>query len=92
MLRAVMIKPGEVRFEDVPRLDLKEGEVLVEVRNIGICGSDIHVFHGEHIYKKYPMVLGHEIFGEVVETGKGVDKIKRRERVTIRPSPGGKNG
>ena len=85
MLRAVIVKPGEVRIEEVAKPTLKEGEVLIEIRNVGICGSDIHVFHGEHIYKTYPVIPGHEFSGEVVETGEGVDKIKTGEKVTVRP-------
>jgi len=79
MLQAIIIKPGEIRFEDVPKPSLKKGEVLIKVRNIGICGSDIHVFHGEHIYKSYPMIQGHEMSGKVVEVAKDVSNIKREE-------------
>ena len=46
MLQQVMTRPGEIVFEEVPIPSLKEGQVLVKIKRIGICGSDIHVFAG----------------------------------------------
>ena len=71
--------------EDVQYLDYEEpipgpGEVKVKVRASGICGSDIpRVLHnGVHFY---PIVLGHEFSGDVVEIGEGVTKVKVGDRV-----------
>ncbi len=85
MLQAIVVKPGKIKFKDIPKPSLKKGEALIRVRNIGICGSDIHVFHGEHVYKVYPMVQGHEMSGEVAKVASDVDSIKKGERVTLRP-------
>ena len=85
MLQAVVKKPGEIDIREVPAPSVEKGTVLIRVRNIGICGSDIHVFHGEHIYKEYPVIPGHEVSGEVVKTGDDVSGIKAGDRVTVRP-------
>ena len=75
--------------EDVQYLDYEEpipgpGEVKVKVRASGICGSDIpRVLHnGVHFY---PIVLGHEFSGDVVEIGEGVTKVKVGDRVSGAP-------
>ena len=47
-------------------------QVLVKIMNIGICGSDIHVYHGKHPFTKYPVTQGHEVSGEITELGKNV--------------------
>jgi L-iditol 2-dehydrogenase len=48
MLQQIMTKPGEIIFKEVPVPQLEDGQVMVKIRNIGICGSDIHVYHGKH--------------------------------------------
>ena len=45
------------------------GQVLVKIKRIGICGSDIHVYHGKHPYTKYPVTQGHEVSGQVAALG-----------------------
>ena len=85
MLQAVVVRPGSIEVRDVPVPSVQGSMVLIEVRNIGICGSDMHVFHGEHIYKEYPVILGHEVSGEVRETGDGVTGIESGDRVIVRP-------
>lgn len=46
-----------------------QNEVLIKVMKIGVCGSDIHVYHGKHPYTSYPVVQGHEVSGEIVKVG-----------------------
>lgn len=46
MLQQVMTNPGEIIFREVPVPEVKDNQVLVKIMNIGICGSDIHVYHG----------------------------------------------
>ena len=48
MLQQVMTNPGEIIFREVPVPEIKDNQVLVKIMNIGICGSDIHVYHGKH--------------------------------------------
>jgi L-iditol 2-dehydrogenase len=61
------------------------GQVLVKIHRIGICGSGIHVYHGKHPYTSYPVVQGHEVAGEVVGSGAGVEGLAAGDRVTIQP-------
>ena len=61
MLQQVMTNPGEIIFREVPVPEIKDNQVLVKIMNIGICGSDIHVYHGKHPFTKYPVTQGHEV-------------------------------
>ena len=59
MLQATMTSPGKIEYSEIPRPRPAAGEVLIEVKRIGVCGSDIHVYHGLHPYTSYPVVQGH---------------------------------
>ena len=70
---------GIVRVEEVPVPELGGGEVLIKVAACGICGTDIKkIFHA---YVPPPQILGHELAGTVVATGRGVTKWKPGDRV-----------
>lgn len=60
-------------------------EVIIQVQDVGICGSELHAFHGTHPYRKPPSVLGHEMVGTVVEIGADVNTFKPGDRVTVDP-------
>lgn len=85
MLQAKMIKAGEIVFEEVPIPKIRDEEVLIKVRRIGVCGSDIHVYHGKHPYTSYPVIQGHELSGEIVEAGKNVKDSRVGDSVTVQP-------
>ncbi len=85
MLKQVMTKPKEIIFEEVPVPQVKENEVLVKIMNIGICGSDIHVYHGQHPFTSYPVTQGHEVSGEITELGANVKDFCVGQKVTIEP-------
>ena len=85
MLQQIMTKPGEIIFKEVPLPQLEEGQVMVKIRNIGICGSDIHVYHGKHPFTSYPVTQGHEVSGEITEIGAGVKGFRIGQKVTIEP-------
>lgn len=70
----------DVRLEDMPTPKIGPGELLVKVMAGGICGSDVLEWYR---VKKAPKVLGHEISGEIVEVGEGVDKYKVGDRVFV---------
>ena len=70
----------DVRIEEVPTPTIGPGELLVKVMASGICGSDVMEWYR---IKKAPRVLGHEITGEVVEVGKGVDRYRVGDRVFV---------
>ena len=85
MRQAVMTSPGVIEFKDVPRPEPGKGEVLVKVMSIGVCGSDVHVYHGLHPYTPYPVVQGHEVSCEIVSSGEGVEGFTAGDKVTIEP-------
>lgn len=85
MLQQVMTAPKEIRFDTVPVPQPGPGQVLVKIKRIGICGSDIHVYHGKHPYTKYPVTQGHEVSGRVVALGEGVTAFRVGQKVTIEP-------
>ena len=85
MIQQVMTAPGEISFHTVPDPTAKEDEVVVKIKRIGICGSDIHVYHGKHPFTKYPVTQGHEVSGEIVEAGKKVRNLRAGQKVTIQP-------
>lgn len=85
MKQAVMTEPGKIEFREADRPRPKEDEVLIEMKRIGVCGSDIHVFHGMHPYTSYPVVQGHEVAGIVVEVGSQVEDLSPRDKVTFTP-------
>jgi L-iditol 2-dehydrogenase len=70
----------DVRLEEVPTPQIGPGELLVKVLASGVCGSDVMEWYR---IKKAPRVLGHEIAGEIVEIGKGVDQYKVGDRVFV---------
>jgi 2-desacetyl-2-hydroxyethyl bacteriochlorophyllide A dehydrogenase len=71
-LRALLcVKPGELAVVERPRPVPGPGEVLVRIRRAGVCGTDLHIYEGSHPFLEYPRVIGHELSGEVVETGPG---------------------
>ena len=85
MLQQVMTNPGEIIFREVPVPEVKDDQVLVKIMNIGICGSDIHVYHGKHPFTKYPVTQGHEVSGEIAKVGKDVTEFHEGQKVTIEP-------
>ena len=85
MLQEVMTAPKQIRFDTVPVPQAGPGQVLVKIKRIGICGSDIHVYHGTHPYTSYPITQGHEVSGQVAALGEGVTQFRVGQRVTIEP-------
>ena len=71
-MRALLcVKPGELAVIERSRPAPGPGEVLVRIRRAGVCGTDLHIFEGSHPFLEYPRVIGHELSGEVEETGPG---------------------
>jgi L-iditol 2-dehydrogenase len=85
MKQAVMTAPGKIQFHDVPVPALGAGQVLLRMKRIGVCGSDIHVFHGKHPYTSYPVVQGHEVSGVVEQVAPGVKGFSPGDPVTLQP-------
>ena len=75
MRQAVLVEPKHIEFREVeaPKAsDLKEHQVLLNIKRIGICGSEIHSYHGCHPATFYPVVQGHEYSAVVVATAAAV--------------------
>src|SRR5215472_3973931 len=82
-MRAMVLKaPGELTAEQVARPHARDGEVLVRVTHSGLCGTDLKIYTGA-IPVRYPLIMGHEIAGEVVEGAAG--DVRTGDRVVIDP-------
>jgi L-iditol 2-dehydrogenase len=84
MKAAVLHGRDDLRFEEFPIPEVEEREVLVRVKATGICGSDIPRILGNGAHY-FPIVLGHEFSGEVVDVGKEVTSINIGDRVSGAP-------
>ncbi|HHV09588.1 MAG TPA: alcohol dehydrogenase catalytic domain-containing protein [Clostridiales bacterium] len=73
----------ELVEKEIPRP--KEGEALIKVKSVGICGSDIGAFRGTNPLVTYPRTIGHEIAGEVVTIGENKKGIKQGNKVILDP-------
>jgi L-iditol 2-dehydrogenase len=85
MKQAVMTTPGHIEMREVPVPVPSPTQVLVRMKRIGICGSDIHVFHGKHPYTPFPVVQGHEVSGVVEQVGAAVRGLAPGDQVTFQP-------
>lgn len=81
-MRAAVYYPSkEIKIEDLPIPKIGPGEVLLKVRACGICGTD--VLKVARALPKKPVVLGHELVGDVVQIGAGVEKFKTGDRLVV---------
>jgi L-iditol 2-dehydrogenase len=88
-MKAVFVESAyTVVVKDVSDPCLGENEVRIKVKAAGICGSDIHTYKGIHPFRIPPVIIGHELSGDVVEVGNKVTKVKIGDRVTVEPQDG----
>lgn len=80
MKTAVYYKNNDVRIEERPVPKISAGEILVQMKASGICGTDVMEWYR---IKKAPRVLGHEMAGEIIDAGAGVEKFKKGDRVFV---------
>lgn len=74
MMKSIVCQePGQLVMQQAEKPTAGAGEVLVKIRSIGVCGTDIHAYGGNQPFFSYPRVLGHELAGEIAEVGEGVD-------------------
>ncbi len=86
-MRAVVVeRPGVFGVHEVPAPRVGAGQVVVEVRACGVCGTDVHIAHGLFPPTPYPIVPGHEFAGVVVDVGDGVTDHAVGERVAVDPT------
>jgi alcohol dehydrogenase/L-iditol 2-dehydrogenase len=73
---------GSVEIREIDKPEIGEEDVLLEVANVGVCGSDLHQWTADHSWPvNYPVVLGHEFGGHIFELGAKVTKWKEGDRV-----------
>jgi len=82
---AKLVAPRKIVIEEAPKPTPGPHEVIIEVRYCGICGSDIHAYHGRHPFIHPPIVLGHEFSGVVHEVGESVEYVFRGQRAVVEP-------
>jgi L-iditol 2-dehydrogenase len=84
MPAAVFYAPGDIRLEEIEAPEAGPGEIVVRVRAAGICGTDVRIMKGG---KKVaaPIVIGHELAGEISALGEGVSGFQLGDRVTVEP-------
>jgi propanol-preferring alcohol dehydrogenase len=84
-MRALLFEaPGQpVRLVELPVPRPEPGQVLLKVRACGVCHTDLHILDGELSEPKLPLVLGHQIVGEVIQAGRGSTRFRAGERVGV---------
>jgi len=85
MKQAIMTAPGQIEIHEAAVPAPGPGEVLLRIQRIGVCGSDIHVYHGKHPYTGYPVVQGHEFSAVLESVGEGVTGLPPGTKVTSMP-------
>ena len=87
MMKAIKInKPGEIYVSEIPDAKWKKGYAVIEVKALGVCGSDVHAYAGKSPNVSYPLVIGHETAGIVVEVeDENRYGIKKGDRVVLDP-------
>ena len=90
MQAAVYFGPNDIRITEWPIPELEPGDVLLKVLAASICGTDLRILHGSHskFVDGIHRVPGHEIVGEVVEVGDGVEGIEIGQRFFVAPNMG----
>ncbi len=85
-MKAIRVpEPHRLEVAEMPRPEPGEGEVLIRVRAAGICGSDVHIYHGTNPLARYPRTVGHEFGGEVVQLGPGTEGPVQGTHVAVDP-------
>src|SRR5688500_18150991 len=77
-------EPFQLNFSESPLPEIAEGEVLIKIKHIGVCGTDLHAFEGTQPYFSYPRILGHELAATVADPGRSHD-FRKDEAVTVIP-------
>lgn len=85
MLSVVVDKPSRMAVCERPMPQPEAGELRVRVRYAGICGSDLHIFHGKNPFATYPRIIGHEFVGRVEAVGAGVGSERIDQTVVVDP-------
>ncbi len=82
---AVLTEAYRFEMKELSVPELKDNEILITVKKVGICGSEITAFRGIHKYRIPPVILGHEMTGTVSAIGRDVERFKAGDRVAVKP-------
>lgn len=85
MQAAIFPAPERISIEQVDDPVCEADEVIVQVAQVGICGTDLHIYRNEYL-STFPLIAGHEFAGRIVEVGKHVDQFHRGDRVAVDPN------
>jgi 2-desacetyl-2-hydroxyethyl bacteriochlorophyllide A dehydrogenase len=85
MKTIVCEQPKQFVMKDIEQPVPGQGEALIRVRRIGICGTDLHAYTGNQPFFVYPRILGHELAGEVAQLGLGTTGLDLGDNVTVMP-------
>ena len=86
MRKALTVEPGRIEIIQAPDPELGDGEAVVRIQRVGLCGSDYHLFLGDHPYARFPQTQGHELAGVVEALAPDYDgPIEIGTRVAIEP-------
>lgn len=77
------LAPGDFICTDVPIPQIREDQVLIRVKAVGVCGTDVHMYTG-HVVTETPLVIGHELCGVVESVGAAVDNVQPGDKVVSR--------
>ena len=83
MKAAKFYAPGDIRLEDIDEPDVAPGQVKLRVRACSTCGTDVKISRSGHPNMSPPQVMGHEIAGEIVDVGAGVEGWAPGDRVQV---------
>jgi 2-desacetyl-2-hydroxyethyl bacteriochlorophyllide A dehydrogenase len=83
MKAAVLVAPHRFEIQERPVPAFGPDDVLVQVERVGICGTDLHIFHGHYAAERLPLVPGHELVGRVADMGRNVRGLRHGRRVVL---------
>jgi L-gulonate 5-dehydrogenase len=86
MLKSLTTAPGRMEVREAPEPEPDTGQALIRVEAVGLCGSDFHLFLGDHPYARFPQTQGHEFSGVVEAFGPGYEgPLSVGDRVAVEP-------
>ena len=83
MRAAYLVEPGRFELREIPRPEPRPDEALIRIARTGICGTDLHIFHGHYAAESLPMVPGHEFTGHVAALGRDVTGLREGQPVVV---------
>lgn len=85
MKKVVYEAPFQVTVQECPVPEISAGQVLLKMISVGVCGSDMQIYHGKHHYMTYPVVGGHEGSAVIVQAAPDVTDFRVGQKVSIEP-------